>query len=154
VLKMNNIYNKFYYLCGCTLACGCPGQLPPLPPLNPALIILVLQWQWWWCEMRIKPGWVKEYVKVQADWDGNDWWKRRVFSLPNTPFEFLLCSILGLRTCECDARQTRFRKICEENEMAKSSFGTGIVSGILKIAKVVPIYKSGQREQSLNYRPI
>jgi len=35
-----------------------------------------------------------------------------------------------------------------------SSFRTGIVPSSLKIAKVVPIYKSGQKDQLLNCRPI
>ena len=35
-----------------------------------------------------------------------------------------------------------------------SSFRVGIVPSCLKVAKVVPIYKSGQKDQLSNYRPI
>jgi Reverse transcriptase (RNA-dependent DNA polymerase) len=43
---------------------------------------------------------------------------------------------------------------CPLAELINCSFKTGIFPGALKIAKVVPIFKSGARDEVSNYRPI
>lgn len=40
------------------------------------------------------------------------------------------------------------------SDIANASFNSEIIPGEIKIAKVIPIYKTGSKQQVSNYRPM
>ena len=87
---------------------------------------------------------------------------KSIFLAPTDPNEILsiINSLKGKKSCGHDNISTSFLKdiskqICSPiSILINKSLEVGIVPDIMKMAKVIPIYKAKQNDQFSNYRPI
>ena len=92
----------------------------------------------------------------------NDRVSSSLFLYPTTPIEIynLLLGLKNSKSCGYDNISTYFLKIASKvlasplSYLFNLSFQFGIFPDSLKIAKIIPIYKSGEKNDVSNYRPI